>query len=162
MDELARMQWEETLDEVMDEELVSGTDLMTGTDLMKGDKKMEIKTLVRNMRDELERAESALNWLHTKHPEIYSEIQNGELGDVLTQDIRDELDRTEDLLERIDFAMLMSAEIGDVALPTIEDIYTLESQTELPYDDGFVDTETVYNTLGEITSELKEKVRLLP
>lgn len=115
---------------------------------------MKIKSLVQNMRDELNRAESVLNWLYTDHPEIYSEIQNSELGDILTQDIRDELDRTDDLLERIDSAMLMAAHVGDVSIQTIEQIYQVEASIELPYDGNYVDTETVYNMIDEWCNEI--------
>lgn len=116
---------------------------------------MQIKTLIENMRDELDRAESALSWLYTNHPEIYFEIQNSELGDKLAQDIRDELDRTENLTERIDLAMLMSAQVGDVAIPTIDQIYETESGIEMPYDGSHVDTETVYNMIDEWCSQIK-------
>ena len=37
---------------------------------------MQIKTIIRNMKDELDRADDLLNWLYTKHPEIYAEIQD--------------------------------------------------------------------------------------
>ena len=116
---------------------------------------MQIKTLVRNMRDELDRADDLLSWLYEKHPEIYSEIQNSELGDILAQDIRDELDRTDDLLERIDLAMLMAAQVGDVAIPTIEHIYIVEAGIELPYNGNHVDTETVYNMIDEWCNEIE-------
>ena len=119
---------------------------------------MQIKTLIENMRDELDRAESALSWLYTNHPEIYFEIQNSELGDILTQDIRDELDRTENLTERIDLAMLMSAQVGDVAIPTIDQIYETESGIEMPYDGSHVDTETVYNMIDEWCSQIKTEL----
>jgi hypothetical protein len=111
--------------------------------------KLEIKDIIANMVDELNRAESVLTWLYTEHPEVYSEIQNSELGDVLTQDIKDELDRTDDLLERIDLAMVMSAQVKDVAIPTIEQIYETEKDIELPYDGDYVDTETVYNMIDK-------------
>lgn len=120
---------------------------------------MQIKTLVGNMIDELNRADDVLSWLYTEHPEIYSEIQNSELGDILTQDIRDELDRTDDLLERIDLAMLMAAQVGDVAIPTIEHIYRVEAGIELPYDGDYVDTETVYNMIDEWCSEIKTDIK---
>lgn len=119
---------------------------------------MQIKTLVRNMRDELNRADDLLSWLYTEHPEIYSEIQNGDLGDILTQDIRDELDRTDDLLERIDLAMLMAAQVGDVAIPTIEQVYEVEAGIELPYDGDYVDTETVYNMIDEWCKDIKTEL----
>lgn len=111
--------------------------------------KLEIKEIISNMVDELNRADGVLTWLYTEHPEVYSEIQNSELGDVLTQDIRDELDRTDDLLERIDLAMLMSAQVKDVAIPTIYQIYETEKDIELPYDGDYVDTETVYNMIDK-------------
>lgn len=110
---------------------------------------MKIKQLIENMRDELNRAESLLSWLYTQHPEVYKEVQDSELGDTLTQDIRDDLNRTEDLTARIDLAMLMASNVGDVAIPTIEQIYETESGIDLPYYEGFVDTETVYNLLDE-------------
>ena len=119
--------------------------------------KLTIHDIINNAKDELNRADNILSWLYTEHPEIYSEIQNSELGDVLTQDIRDELNRLEDIFERIDYAMLMSACVGDVAIPTVYEIYELEAKTELPYTDaGLVDTETVYNTIDDVVAELLE------
>lgn len=120
--------------------------------------KLTIKETITNMVDELNRAESVLTWLYTEHPEIYSEIQNSELGDVLTQDIRDELERTDDLLERIDFAMLMSAQVRDVAIPTVYKIYETETNIELPYDGDYVDTETVYNTIDKWCKDIVTEV----
>ncbi len=58
--------------------------------------------LFSNMVDELRRSDEVLSWLYTEHPEVYSEIQNSELGDVLTQDIRDDLDRVYDYLDSIE------------------------------------------------------------
>lgn len=131
---------------------------------------MQIRDLINNMKDELYRAESVLSWLYTDHPEVYKEIQNSELGDVLTQDIRNELERTEDITERIDIAMLIAATIGNASIPTldkiymneemtkmekanvknlIEDIYKTESEVEIPYAGNLVDTETVYNSLDD-------------
>lgn len=110
---------------------------------------MQIKTIVRNMIDELNRADDLLSWLYTEHPEVYREIQNGDLGDILTQDIRNELELVDDLTERIDLAMLMSATVKDVSIPTIEQIYEVEAGIELPYNKDCVDTETVYNSLDE-------------
>ena len=116
---------------------------------------MQIKELIRNMRDELDRAESLLSWLYTEYPGIYSEIQDSELGDTLTQDIRDDLDRTKDLLERIDLAMLMAAQVGAVAIPIIDQIYEVETDIELPYNGNYIDTETVYNMVDIWTKEIK-------
>lgn len=131
---------------------------------------MQIRDLINNMKDELNRAESVLSWLYTEHPEVYKEIQNSELGDVLTQDIRNELERTEDITERIDIAMLIAATIGNASIPTldkiymneemtqmekanvknlIEDIYKTESEVKIPYAGNLVDTETVYNSLDD-------------
>lgn len=116
---------------------------------------MQIKELIRNMRDELDRAESLLSWLYTEYPGIYSEIQDSELGDTLTQDIRDDLDRTKDLLERIDLAMLMAAQVGAVAIPIIDQIYEVETDIELPYNGNYIDTETVYNMVDIWTKEIE-------
>lgn len=111
--------------------------------------KESIKSIVGNMTDELNRADDLLSWLYTEHPEVYKEIQDGELGDILTQDIRNELDRVDDLTERIDLCMLMSATVNDVVLPTVYEIYKRETEIELPYEEDYVDTETVYNSLDE-------------
>ena len=121
--------------------------------------KMKIKPLIANMLDELDRADDLLSWLYTEHPEIYSEIQDSDLGDMLTQDIRNELDRTDDLLERIDLAMLMSAQVGDVTIPTIEQIYQAEADVELPYNGNYVDTETIYNMVDEWCKNVRTKVK---
>lgn len=135
---------------------------------MKNDN-LKIIELVRNMRDELNRADSVMTWLYEKHPEVYSEIQNSELGDELSQDIRDDLERTDDITERIDIAMLIAATIGDASIPTldkiyrkemvvkeknnvknlIENIYKTESAVEIPYVGNLVDTEAVYNSLDD-------------
>lgn len=107
---------------------------------------LTIIDIINNLIDELSRARELL-------------INNQEAQEsMLISDIDSELDRASDLCERIDFAMLMASEIGDVAIPTIYKIYELESKTELPYENGFVDTETVYNTLGDITATLKSEI----
>lgn len=54
---------------------------------------------------------------------------------------------TVDLAERIELAMLMSAQIGDVAIPTVYKIQRCEAKTKLPYTGGLIDTEAVYNGL---------------
>ena len=54
---------------------------------------------------------------------------------------------TSDLAERIELAMLMSAQIGDVAIPTVYKIQRCEAKTKLPYMGELSDTETVYNGL---------------
>ena len=61
---------------------------------------------------------------------------------------------TSDLAERIELAMLMSAQVGDVAIPTVYNIQKCEEKTKLPYSDGLVDTETVYNSLSEWRSHI--------
>lgn len=61
---------------------------------------------------------------------------------------------TSDLAERIELAMLMSAQVGDVAIPTIYNIHRCEEKTKLPYSDGLVDTETVYNSLSKWRSHI--------
>ena len=108
--------------------------------------KLTIKEIINNLIDELSRAR-----------ELLADNQEAQES-MLISDIDSELDRVSDLDERIDFAMLMSSEIGDVSIPTINKIYELESKTELPYENGMVDTETVYNTLGDITATLKSEI----
>ena len=108
--------------------------------------KLTIKEIINNLIDELSRAR-----------ELLADNQEAQES-MLISDIDSELDRVSDLDERIDFAMLMSSEIGDVSIPTIDKIYELESKTELPYENGMVDTETVYNTLGDITATLKSEI----
>lgn len=56
---------------------------------------------------------------------------------------------TSDLAERIELAMLMSAQIGDVAIPTVYKIQRCEAKTKLPYIGELIDTETVYNGLAD-------------
>lgn len=51
---------------------------------------------------------------------------------------------TSDLAERIELAMLMSAQVGDVAIPTIYKIQRCEAKTKMPYIAGVIDAETVY------------------
>lgn len=61
------------------------------------------------------------------------------------------------ILERIDMAMLMSAAIGDVALPTIAKIYEAEAPYDFPLsEDGFIDTEEVYNTIDDVVKDIKD------
>ena len=61
------------------------------------------------------------------------------------------------ILERIDMAMLMSAAVGDVALPTIEKIYEAEAPYDFPLsEDGFIDTEEVYNTIDDVVKDIKD------
>lgn len=105
--------------------------------------KLTIKEIIHNLVDELSRARELL--------ENSQEAQES----MLISDIDSELDRVADLDERIDFAMLMSAHVNDVAIPTIDEIYELESKTELPYENGIVDTEAVYNMLDDVTAALK-------
>lgn len=107
---------------------------------------LTIKEIISNMVDELSRAR-----------ELLADNQEAQES-MLVSDIDNELDRVADLDERIDLAMLMSAKVGDVAIPTVYKIYELESETEWPYENGTVDTEAVYNTLGDITAELKDEV----
>ena len=61
------------------------------------------------------------------------------------------------ILERIDMAMLMSAAVGDVALPTIGKIYEAEAPYDFPLsEDGFIDTEEVYNTIDDVVKDIKD------
>lgn len=63
------------------------------------------------------------------------------------------------ILERIDMAMLMSAAVGDVALPTIEKIYEAEAPYDFPLsEDGFIDTEEVYNTIDDVVKDIKDSL----
>lgn len=110
-------------------------------------KKLKIHEIINNMVDELLRARDIL----ANNEEAESSM--------LISDIDAELDRAFDLKERIDFAMLMAAEKRDVAIPTIYKIYNLESITDLPYENGLVDTETVYNTISEITSGIESETK---
>ena len=107
-------------------------------------KRLDIKEIINNAKDELERA--------------YELLKDNEdaINSMLVSDIESSLERMEDLSERIDYAMLMSACVGDVAIPTVYGIYELEVENELPYEDGLVDTETVYNTIDDIVADLKE------
>ena len=89
--------------------------------------KLTIKEIINNLIDELSRAR-----------ELLADNQEAQES-MLISDIDSELDRVSDLDERIDFAMLMSSEIGDISIPTINKIYELESKTELPYENGMVD-----------------------
>lgn len=52
---------------------------------------------------------------------------------------------TADLAERIELAMLMSAQIGDVAIPTIYKIQRCEAKAKMPHIADVIDTEAVYN-----------------
>ena len=61
---------------------------------------------------------------------------------------------TSDLAERIELAMLMSAQVGDVAIPTIYRIQKCEAKTKMPYIAGVIDTETVYNGIDEWSKEI--------
>ena len=56
---------------------------------------------------------------------------------------------TVDLAERIELAMFMSVQIGDVAIPTVYKIQRCEAKTKLPYMGELIDTETVYNGLAD-------------
>ena len=63
------------------------------------------------------------------------------------------------ILERIDMAMLMSAAVGDVALPTIAKIYEAEAPYDFPLsEDGFIDTEEVYNTIDDVVKDIKDSL----
>lgn len=110
--------------------------------------KLTITEIIDNMVDELSRT-----------VELFSDSDKAQES-MLIADINNELDRVSDLKNRIDFAMLISAEIGDVSVPTIDEIYKLESENDLPYEDnGMVDTEALYNSLGNMTSELRLKLQ---
>ena len=118
--------------------------------------KLNILEIIDNMIDELSRAREIIGLVVE---DLNDELKDfsGEDGDanMLCSDIDTELERVYDLKERIDFAMLMSACVGDVAIPTVYDIYELEAKTELPYNDaGLVDTEEVYNTIDDIVADL--------
>ena len=107
--------------------------------------RLTIKEIINNAKDELERAYELLK------------DNDDAINSMLVSDIESSLERLEDITERIDFAMLMSAAVGDVAIPTIEQIYKLEAKTELPYTEGLVDTETVYNTIEDIVTEFRKE-----
>lgn len=100
---------------------------------------LKITEIINNAKDELERAREMLQEYCAEEAE-YS---------MLLSDIDSSLERMEDIIERIDLAMLMAAQVGDVAIPTIEQIYEVEAGIELPYYKGYVDTEVVYDMLGE-------------
>lgn len=111
--------------------------------------KLTIKETINNMIDELSRAR-----------DILAEIDNDnntvdyirELGDDIDNTLLDEL---EHFNERIDLALLMSAAVGDVAIPTCEQIYEVEANYDLPMYDGLIDTETIYNTIDDIVKDTK-------
>lgn len=112
--------------------------------------RLSIKDIINNAKDELERAYEIISL--NDDTKAYAE------DSMLLSDIASSLERLEDIQERIDFALLMSACIADVAIPTAYEIYELEAKTELPYkENGLVDTETVYNMLDDIVSELAEQ-----
>lgn len=58
---------------------------------------LTINEIISNMRDELERTSSLLDWLSNEYPHIYKEIQDSELGDELKQDIENDLERINDI-----------------------------------------------------------------
>ena len=58
---------------------------------------LTINEIISNMRDELERTSSLLDWLSNEYPQIYKKIQDSELGDELKQDIENDLERTNDI-----------------------------------------------------------------
>ena len=62
--------------------------------------------ILSNMEDELERASSLLDWLSNEYPQIYQEIQDGELGDELKQDIEGDLERIRDIYLGDDFKVV--------------------------------------------------------
>lgn len=60
------------------------------------------------------------------------------------------------LNDRIILVGLMSAAVGDVAVPTIEEILDAENKYKLPYDeDGEIDTEDVYNSIDGLVAGIK-------
>lgn len=111
--------------------------------------KLTIKETINNMIDELSRARDILSMLDTD-TQIYDIIT--ELKDDIDNTLVNELDYFN---ERIDLALLMSAAVGDIAIPTCGQIYEVEANYDLPMYDGLIDTETVYNTIDDIVKDIK-------
>lgn len=110
--------------------------------------RLTVKDIINNAKDELERAREMLQEYCVEEAE----------NSMLISDIDSSLERMEDITERIDLAMLMAAQVGDVAIPTIDLIYEVEAGIELPYDGDYVDTETVYNMVDEWCKNIKTEL----
>ena len=111
-------------------------------------KKLTIKETIDNMVDELGRAK-----------EILSTIHRDQQTDELLADIdRTLLNELELFKERIDLALLMAAQVGDVSLVVCQEVYAAESEYEFPIENGVIRTDEVYNEVDLVARKIIDKL----
>ena len=116
-------------------------------------KRLEIKDIINNAKDELERAYELLKY------------NEDAINSMLVSDIESSLERLEDINERIEFALILAVYAGseNAELDFEYDCDNSEwreeylhkaSQVELEYEDDCVSSEWAYNTASDIAKKL--------
>ena len=117
---------------------------------------LTIYEIIDNMRDELDRARELL---------LYSEWAQGSM---LLSDIESSIERSSNLKERIEFALLLATYAGmEDAKADFEyecdsqewrkQYVDAASQVELEYEDGLVSSEWAYNTASYLVKDMIKK-----
>lgn len=115
--------------------------------------KLFINDIIDNMRDELDRTRELL---------LYNEDAEYSM---LLSDIESSIERTEDLKERIEFALVLATYAGmenakvdfeyECDSPEWRNKYLkAASEIDFEYEDGFISSEWMYNTASNIVKDM--------
>lgn len=138
--------------------------------------RLEIKDIINNAKDDLNRARDILYDVIIANPDKYNNSLTEE--ELLLDDMASSIERLDDLMDRIEFALILANYMGwkerdnemEMALACVstddagwrEQYLHAASQIDFEYENGCVSSEWAYNEAADITNDfLNEALRYI-